>query len=92
MASTTSEPVDVVLLATGYRPDLPYLAGTGAVDEQGVPLHDGGVSMVLPGLGFVGLERQRSFASATLRGAGRDAAFVLDQLLHRGGRHVAAAR
>jgi putative flavoprotein involved in K+ transport len=91
-ADGVTEPVDVVLLATGYRPDLPYLAGTGAVDEHGVPRHDGGVSSVVPGLGFVGLERQRSFASATLRGAGRDAAFVLDRLLHHSGRHVAAAR
>jgi putative flavoprotein involved in K+ transport len=91
-ADGTTEPVDVVVLATGYRPDLPYLAGTGAVDERGAPLHDGGMSTVLAGLGFVGLERQRSFASATLRGAGRDAAFVLDELLHRGGRHVAVAR
>jgi putative flavoprotein involved in K+ transport len=91
-ADGTAEPVDVVLLATGYRPDLPYLAGTGAVGEQGVPLHDGGVSTMLPGLGFVGLERQRSLASATLRGAGRDAAYVLDRVLRRAGRHVAVAR
>ncbi|PWK39779.1 flavin-containing monooxygenase [Actinoplanes xinjiangensis] len=91
-ADGTSERVDVVLLATGYRPDLPYLTGTGAVDAHGVPPHDAGVSTVLPGLGFVGLERQRSFASATLRGVGRDAAFVLDRLLRRAGRHVAAAR
>jgi putative flavoprotein involved in K+ transport len=88
-ADGIAEPVDVVLLATGYRPDLPYLAGTGAVDETGVPRHDGGVSTVLPGLGFVGLERQRSFASATLRGAGRDAEFALDRVLRRAGRHVA---
>ncbi|MEU4624860.1 NAD(P)/FAD-dependent oxidoreductase [Actinoplanes sp. NPDC023801] len=91
-ADGTGERVDVVVLATGYRPDLPYLTGTGAVGETGVPLHDGGVSTVLPGMGFVGLERQRSLASATLRGAGRDAGFVLDRLLRRAGRHVAAAR
>ncbi|BEL05779.1 ArsO family NAD(P)H-dependent flavin-containing monooxygenase [Actinoplanes sichuanensis] len=91
-ADGAAEPVDVVLLATGYRPDLPYLAGLGAVDASGAALHDGGVSTVVPGLGFVGLERQRSFASATLRGAGRDAAFVLDRLLRRVGRHVAVAR
>ncbi|GAA4975282.1 flavin-containing monooxygenase [Actinoplanes utahensis] len=91
-ADGTSERVDVVLLATGYRPNLPYLAGTGALDSDGRPLHAGGLSTTVPGLGFVGLERQRSFASATLRGAGRDAAFVLDGLLRRSGRHVAAAR
>ncbi len=84
----TAEQVDVVLLATGYRPDLPYLAGTGALDERGVPLHAGGLSTSLPGLGFVGLERQRSVASATLRGVGRDAAHVLDGLLRRSGRQA----
>jgi putative flavoprotein involved in K+ transport len=38
------------------------------------------VSSTVPGLGFVGLERQRSFASATLRGVGRDAVHVLKTL------------
>jgi putative flavoprotein involved in K+ transport len=76
------EKVDVVLLATGYRPELRYLAGTGALDAAETPLHDGGVSATVPGLGFVGLERQRSFASATLRGVGRDAAHVLSLLTH----------
>ncbi|MDG6106145.1 flavin-containing monooxygenase [Dactylosporangium aurantiacum] len=77
------ERVDVIILATGFRPGLSYLAGTGALDGRGVPLHDGGVSTSVPGLGFVGLERQRSFASATLRGVGRDAAHVLDALLRQ---------
>ncbi|GIF07344.1 hypothetical protein Asi03nite_48820 [Actinoplanes siamensis] len=87
-ADGMAEQVDVVLLATGYRPDLPYLAGTGALDEDGVPVHAGGLSTSVAGLGFVGLERQRSFASATLRGVGRDAAHVLDGLLQRSGRHA----
>jgi putative flavoprotein involved in K+ transport len=73
----------VVLLATGYRPSLAYLAGTGALDAAGNPVHDGGVSRTVPGLGYVGLERQRSFASATLRGVGRDAAHVLGVLADR---------
>ncbi|MBG0566600.1 flavin-containing monooxygenase [Actinoplanes aureus] len=90
-ADGVSERVDVVLLATGYRPQLPYLAGTGALDVQGAPVHAGGVSATVPGLAYVGLERQRSFASATLRGVGRDAAHVLGHLLRRRpGRHAAA--
>ena len=40
-----------------------------------------GLSTVHPGLGFVGLEWQRSFASATLRGVGRDARYVVRRLL-----------
>ncbi|MDI6098831.1 NAD(P)/FAD-dependent oxidoreductase [Actinoplanes sp. NEAU-A12] len=89
-ADGATERVDVVLLATGYRPHLPYLVGTGALDEHHAVLHTGGVSTTVPGLGFAGLERQRSFASATLRGVGRDAAHVLDSLVRRPGRHAAA--
>lgn len=77
----TVEKVDTLLLATGYRPALDYLAPTGALDAQGHPLHRGGVSTAVPGLGYVGLEFQRSFSSATLRGVGRDARHVLRRLL-----------
>ena len=76
------ERVDAVILATGFRPDLPFLNGSAALDDRGNPLHDGGVSTTVPG--FVGLERQRSFASATLRGVGRDAAHVLKALASQG--------
>lgn len=76
----TREPVDTVILATGYLPDLGYLATTGALDADGRPLHRGGVSTTVPGLGYVGLETQRAIASATLRGVGRDARHVLARL------------
>lgn len=74
------EHVDTVLLATGYRPAVGYLAELGALDAHGLPRHRGGVSSTHPGLGYVGLEWQRSFSSATLRGVGRDAAHVVRQL------------
>ncbi|TDE33937.1 NAD(P)-binding domain-containing protein [Actinomadura sp. 6K520] len=77
------EHVDVVLLATGYRPGVDYLAGLGALDEDGAPRHRAGISTAVPGLGYVGLEWQRSFASATLRGVGADARYVLTRLLKR---------
>jgi putative flavoprotein involved in K+ transport len=70
-----------MLLATGYRPDLPYLAALGALDAGGAPLHVRGLSRTHPGLAYVGLEWQRSLASATLRGVGRDAAYVVQRLL-----------
>ena len=35
----TEEPIDAMIFATGYRPDLGYLAGTGALAPQGTPLH-----------------------------------------------------
>ena len=76
----STEPVDAVLLATGYRPDLAYLAGTAALDATGAPLHRAGVSRMVPGLGYVGLEFQRSFRSNTVRGVGADAQRVLERL------------
>jgi putative flavoprotein involved in K+ transport len=67
------EPVDAVIFATGYRPSLGYLRALGALDADGMPQHVGGISTTHPGLAYVGLEFQRSFASNTLRGAHRDA-------------------
>lgn len=74
------ERVDVVLFATGYRPNLPYLRDLGALDESGVPLHRRGVSTTHAGLGYLGVEFQRSFSSNTLRGVHRDAQFVVKAL------------
>ena len=72
----TGEHVDTILLATGYRPELSYLDSTERDQNRGI-------STVHPGLGYVGLEWQRSFASATLRGVGRDARYVVRRLLRR---------
>ena len=68
------EHVDTILLATGYRPALSYLDPDDRSQSRGL-------STVHPGLGFVGMEWQRSFASATLRGVGRDARYVVRRLL-----------
>ncbi|MFE5097047.1 flavin-containing monooxygenase [Streptomyces sp. NPDC056638] len=68
------EEVDAIVLATGYRPDLPYLPSLdGALDADGNPRHREGVAIGVPGLAFVGLEWQRSLSSNSLRGVGRDA-------------------
>ena len=75
-----TENIDAIILATGYRPDLPYLAGTDALDGGGLPIHRKGVSTTVRGLGYVGLEYQRSLASASLRGSWRDAKYVLKRL------------
>jgi putative flavoprotein involved in K+ transport len=72
--------VDAIVLATGYRPDLDYLRPLGALDAEGWPLHRGGVSSTHPGLGYFGLEWQRSLSSATLRGVGRDARHVIGRI------------
>lgn len=71
-----TEPVDVVILATGYRPDLGYLP-TSAFGGDGWPLHHRGVSSSCSSLGFVGLPGQTGLASATLRGVGPDARRVV---------------
>ncbi|WP_027946806.1 flavin-containing monooxygenase [Amycolatopsis taiwanensis] len=77
----TREHVDTIVLATGYRPELSYLDSTGALGGNGLAYQKRGLSTTVPGLGYVGLEWQRSFASATLRGVGRDARYVAARLL-----------
>lgn len=79
-ANGSQEAIDTVLFATGYLPNLPYLAGLGAFDAAGRVLQRHGISTTVPGLGYVGLARQRSVASATLRGAGPDARIVVEHL------------
>jgi putative flavoprotein involved in K+ transport len=71
------EAVDAVLLATGYRPNLDYLRPLGVLREDGRPYQRAGIARSVPGLYFVGLPFQTSFASATLRGVGPDAALVV---------------
>ncbi|WP_440106720.1 flavin-containing monooxygenase [Streptosporangium sp. H16] len=79
-ADGSREHVDVVLLATGYRPHLHYLDGLGALDDSGYPRHTQGLSTTHPGLGFLGLEWQRTPSSNTLRGVGRDARHLARKL------------
>jgi putative flavoprotein involved in K+ transport len=77
------EPVDAVLLATGYGPNLGYLGPLGALRADGHPDQRAGVSRTVPGLYFVGLLFQTSFASATLRGVGSDAELVVARARRR---------
>ncbi|MEV5502590.1 NAD(P)/FAD-dependent oxidoreductase [Nonomuraea fuscirosea] len=82
------ERVDAVLLATGYRPNLSYLTDLGALDDDGGhPRQRRGLSLTHPGLGYLGLEWQRTPSSNTLRGVGADAAHVVGMLA----RHLRAA-
>lgn len=75
------EPVDAIILATGYRPSVNYLRELGALDDGGAPLQAGGISSTHAGLVYVGLEYQRSYASNTLRGVGEDARAVVAPLI-----------
>ena len=69
-------PADAVIFATGYRPDVPFLAPEGVFDANGRLAQKDGVSTRIPGLFFVGQPGLRRFGSATLRGVGADAAVV----------------
>lgn len=82
-ADGTEETVDAVVFATGYRPTLDFLAELGALDPRGEPYQRLGKSTRVPGLFYVGLTGQRSTSSATLRGAGPDAAHVVRALRRR---------
>lgn len=77
------EPVDSIILATGYRFQPDYLVGLGAWDTEGQVLQRSGRSLMVPGLFYVGLSFQRTYASATLRGVGPDAMLVVRQIQHR---------
>jgi putative flavoprotein involved in K+ transport len=79
-ADGTREPVDTVLCATGYNPNLDYLTPLGALDATGQARQRAGISQTVPGLYYVGLSGQRTLASATLRGVGADAAIVVRHL------------
>lgn len=79
-ANGMEEPVDAVIYATGYRPNLDYLADLGALHADGRPAHRRGISTTVPRLAYVGLSNQWTYASATLRGVGPDAASVVEYL------------
>lgn len=77
----TEEQVDVLLFATGFRPNAAYLRELGAIGADHRLAQRNGIAQSIPGLYFVGFPRQRNFASATLRGVGADAAHVMPHLL-----------
>lgn len=77
----TNEKVDVVIYATGYRPNVNYLTSLkDSLEHNGTPVHKNGISMTIPGLYYVGISGQRSFSSATLRGVGKDAYYVVKHI------------
>lgn len=76
------EQADVLLFATGFRPAVACLEGLAPLDGRGRLAQRNGVSIRTPGLYFAGFPRQRGFASATLRGVGRDAEVVVAHIKH----------
>ncbi len=82
MDDGTALDVANVIWCTGYRHDLSWIV-LPIFGEDGVPTHDRGVVTSEPGLYFVGLPFQYSFASDVLPGVGRDAEYVVRHLVRR---------
>jgi putative flavoprotein involved in K+ transport len=73
----TVENVDSVIFATGFTPNHTFLE---ALNHGSARYHRDGISSTTSGLYYVGISGQRSFASATLRGVGADAEYVVKHL------------
>jgi putative flavoprotein involved in K+ transport len=71
-----------VIWCVGFRHDLSWVS-LPIFDEDGAPTHERGVVTSEPGLYFVGLPFQFSFASDVIPGVSRDARWVVKQLVRR---------
>ena len=80
LADGTVLDVANVIWATGYRPDYSFIAAP-VVGEDGWPIEERGVSPTVPGLYFLGVPFQYAFSSMLVAGAGRDAEYVVEQVL-----------
>ncbi|NYE06217.1 putative flavoprotein involved in K+ transport [Bacillus niacini] len=76
------EKVDSVIYATGYKPNVSYLTPLkDAINQSAYPVQTKGISTTVDGLYYVGLSGQRSLSSATIRGVGSDAKYVVKHLI-----------
>jgi putative flavoprotein involved in K+ transport len=82
-ADGTTADIDAVVWATGFRPDYSWIEAPALTDGAGMPRHDGGRSLAVPGLWFLGLPWQRSRGSALLGFVQRDAAHLDSQMFDR---------
>jgi putative flavoprotein involved in K+ transport len=76
--------VRTVVWATGFRHEYPWIR-LPVIGPDGWPTHDRGMASQVPGLAFVGLPFQYAATSSLIGGVGRDAAYVVDKLMARGG-------
>jgi putative flavoprotein involved in K+ transport len=82
LADGTVIDVSNVIWATGYRPAYGFIAAD-VIGDDGWPVEQRGVSPTVPGLYFLGVPFQYSFASMLVTGAGRDAGYVVDRIVER---------
>lgn len=73
--------VDGLVFATGFRPNASFLKDLHTPGGEGLLAQHNGQAEHVPGLYFVGLPKQRNFASATLRGVGPDVSHILPSLM-----------
>jgi putative flavoprotein involved in K+ transport len=71
-----------VIWAIGFRHDLSWI-DLPIFGEDGAPMHERGVVTSEPGMYFIGLPFQFAAGSDVLPGVGRDARYVVKQLLRR---------
>ena len=76
-----------VIWCTGFRLDFGWI-DLAIVGDDGYPLEDRGIVASAPGVYFVGLPFQRSFASMLIGGVGKDAAYVAKHIASRTSRRV----
>lgn len=76
--------VSNVIWCTGFEPGFSWI-DLPIFDDQGAPMHEGGVVTNQPGLYFVGLNFLYSMSSSMIHGVGRDAARITSYLAARRG-------
>jgi putative flavoprotein involved in K+ transport len=79
-ADGTSQSVDAIVWATGYRDDSDWVASPDVKDTEGNFVHREGISPV-PGLYFIGRSWQRTRSSALVGGVGEDARWLVDVIV-----------
>ena len=72
-----------IVWATGFRPDYGWIDVHGSVGADGWPAGRRGLSEAAPGLYFLGVPFQWGFGSMLVGGAGRDASYLVKQLVKR---------
>ena len=76
--------VSSIVWSTGYKPDFSWL-NLDAIDKSGWPDAQRGISNKINGLYFVGMLFQFGLTSGLVGGVGRDAAFVVEQIIKKYG-------
>ena len=77
------EKFDVVIAATGYRFEMPFLPTEVIRTPAGHPLADDGESRAWPGLFFIGVPCCRTLVSEFLRGIAKDAPAIAERIANR---------